>query len=194
VPGRLRALEDSPNLIEGALVVRGQLVFDVRERNLGRGKGATIRVGQDSSGVWLGPFDRGTAERRWDVRLSPRLPIELLLDGGSGSGDYDLTGLQIADLDLDVGSGAVELTLPAAGGYEARMEGGSGSLLITLPRNVGARVELEAGSGSFRPDDRFRLVHGERDDDGVWETDNYRRTDQTVVLHVDQESGSIRIR
>ena len=190
VPGRLSATRDSPNLIEGDLAVRGQLVFDVQER----ARGATVRLDQDSSGAWLGWAGGSAADRRWDVRLSPRLPIELVLDGGSGSGDYDLTGLQIADLELDIGSGSVELTLPAAGGYEARIEGGSGSLRITLPENVGARVELEAGSGSFRPDDRFRLVRGERDDDGVWETEDYRRGDTSITLHIDQKSGSIRIR
>ena len=190
VPGRLRALEDSPNLIEGDLAVRGRLVFDVQERS----SGVVVRLDQDSSGAWFGPIDVGASEKRWDVRLTPRVPIELTLDGGSGSGDYDLTGLQIADLELDVGSGSVDLALPAAGSYEAHIEGGSGSLRIMLPEDVGARVELDSGSGSFRPNDRFRLVRGERDDDGVWETDNYDRADHVVRLTIDQKSGSIRIR
>jgi hypothetical protein len=190
VPGRLRALDDSSNLIEGNLTVRGRLVFDVQER----GQGVSVRLDQDSSDAWFGSWDLGPAEKRWDVRLSPRLPLALTLDGGSGSGDYDLTGLEIDDLALDVGSGSIDLVLPATGSYEARIDGGSGSLRIVLPQNVGARVELESGSGSFRPDDRFRLVRGERDDDGVWETQNYGRADHAVTLNIDQKSGSIRIR
>jgi hypothetical protein len=188
VPGRLRALDDSPNLIEGDLTVRGRLIYDVRD-----GSTTSVRLDQDSSGAWFGSFDAGPPEKRWDVRLSPRVPLALTLDGGSGSGEYDLTGLQISELALDVGSGSVGLTLPAEGSYEARIKGGSGSLRIELPRAVGARVELDAGSGSFQPDERFRLVRGERDEDGVWETENYARADHTVLLRIDQASGSIRI-
>jgi hypothetical protein len=190
LPGRLRALEDSPNLIEADVAYRGRLIFDVEER----GQGVAVRLDQDRSGAWFGPIEVDASGLRWDVRLSPRVPIELTLDGGSGSGEYNLTGLQIQDLYLDVGSGSIELTLPAAGGYEARIDGGSGSLDIVLPRNVGARVELDSGSGSFRPDDRFRLVRGERNDDGVWETDPYDPSDRAITLKIDQTSGSIRIR
>jgi hypothetical protein len=193
VPGRLRALDDSPNLIEGEVTHRGRLIFQVQEGIRG-GQGASVRLDQDSSGAWFGWSDAGPPEKRWDVQLSARVPLELVLDGGSGAGDYDLTGLQIEDLELDVGSGAVDLVLPATGGYEASIDGGSGALRIVLPQNVGARVELDSGSGSFRPDERFRLVRGERGDDSVWETDNYRRADGAVLLRIDQSSGSIRIR
>ena len=126
--------------------------------------------------------------------MSPNVPIDLSLDSGSGSCDYDLAGLQISDLVVDVGSGSVGLVLPAGSSFETRIDGGSGSLDIELPGNVGARVAIESGSGSFHSGERLRLVAGERDGDGVWETDNYDGADYRVELSIDQGSGSIHFR
>jgi hypothetical protein len=190
-PGSLSALRDSPNLIEGDVAYRGQLIFDVDVR----GDRADVKLDSHFSGVWFGPFDFGDrAEERWDVELSPRVPLDLILDAGSGPCDFDLTGLQVSDLFLDAGSGPIDLALPSESTFEARMDGGSGPVTIILPESVGARVVLDSGSGPFGPDERFRLVEGERRDDGVWETDNFRTAEHTILLEIDQGSGPISIR
>jgi len=188
VPGHLSALHDSPNLIEGDVSYRGELIFDVQVH----GSQADVELDSHSPGPWFGPFNPG--ERAdWDVRLSPSASLDLTLDTGSGSYDLDLTNLQVSKLFLDAGSGSVELTLPSGSTFDAYIEGGSGSLTIVLPEDVGARVELDSGSGSFQADQRFRLVAGERDDDGIWETDNFDTAEQTVVLFLDQGSGGVTI-
>ncbi len=190
-PGYLSTLRDSPNLIEGDVTYRGELVFDVGVR----GDQADVELDSHFSGPWLGPFDfGGQAEERWDVRLSPDVLFDLTLDAGSGPCDFDLAGLQVSDLFLDVGSGSIDLTLPSSSTFEASISGGSGSITIVLPKSVGARVVLDSGSGSFHPDERFRLVEGEWDNDGVWQTGNFDTAEHTIVLRIDQGSGSISIR
>jgi len=190
-PGYLRALRDSPNLIEGDVTYRGELIFDVDTR----GEQANVKLDSYFSGPWFGPSGLGgRAEERWDVRLSPDVPLDLALDAGSGSCDFDLVGLQVSDLFLDVGSGSIDLALPSGSTFDARIDGGSGSLDIVLPESVGAWVVLDSGSGAFRPDERFRLVEGRRNDDGVWETDNLRTATHAIELSIDQGSGSISIR
>jgi len=191
-PGYLSALRDSPNLIEGDVAYRGKLVFDVDVR----GDQADVELDSHFSGPWFGPFDFGSGaeEGRWDVRLSPDAVLDLTLDAGSGPCDFDLTGLQVSDLSLDAGSGSIDLALPTGSTFEARIDGGSGCLTIVLPESVGARVVLDSGSGPFRPDERFRLVEGKRGGDGVWETGDFDAAEQTIVLRIDQGSGSISIR
>ncbi len=191
VPGTLRALEDSANLIEGEIAYRGELVFDVRVR----GAEADVEIDQRFSGVWLGPLDtlrRG--EQRWLVEVSPDVDLDLTLNGGSGRCEVDLRGLQITGLHLDVGSGPIDLSLPGEDTFDAVIEGGSGPLAISVPGDVGVRVVLESGSGPFRPAERFALVSGERDSDGVWETGNWRTADEQIELQIDQGSGSVTIR
>jgi len=189
-PGYLSALRDSPNLIEGDIAYYGELIFNVNVL----GDQANVTLDSHFSGTWFGPFDFGEhAEGRWDVKLSPDVPLDLALDTGSGRCQFDLSGLQVNNLVLDSGSGAVDLTLPSGNDSQARIESGSGAIAIALPENVGARVVLESGSGAFRPGERFRLIKGERDDDGVWETDNFDTAEHTVVLSIDQGSGMVSI-
>jgi hypothetical protein len=191
VPGRLSALDDSSNLIEGDITYRGDLVFAVDVW----GSRADVELDSRYSGPWVWSFDFADQPKgRWDVELSPQMALDLKLDVGSGRCDFDLTDLQIGDLVVDGGSGAIDLALPRGSSFEAKIDGGSGSIEIVLPESVGARVVLDSGSGSFRPDERFRLVEGERGRDGVWETEDFDTADQTIVLEIDQGSGSITIR
>jgi hypothetical protein len=123
--------------------------------------------------------------------LSPRVPLALNLDTGSGSYTFDLSELQVAGVDLDSGSGAVTLALPSGGAYPVRIDSGSGAVEISLPEGADVRVEIDSGSGSFRPTKRLRLVKGERGGDGVWETEGFTSADDAITVILDQGSGSV---
>jgi hypothetical protein len=183
----LSALVDSPNLIEGDVTYVGELIFDVDVH----GSQADVKLDSRFSGPWFEPSPWG--ERHWEMGLSPDVPLSLNLDTGSGPCSFDLTGLQISDLTLDSGSGSIELALPAGNTFEATIDSGSGAVAISLPESVGARVVLDSGSGAFHTSERFRLVAGEWDDGGVWETDDFHTADHTIVLRIDQGSGTINI-
>lgn len=189
VPCTVGKLSDSPNLIEGDITYRGTLVFDAPVR----GGRADVKLDSYFTGPWWGwPPDFGTApDAAWDVKLSPKVPLDLNLDTGSGRCDFDLSGLQINNLVVDSGSGAINLTLPADSSFEGTIDAGSGRVAITLPAGVGARVALDSGSGAFRPDERFEMVGGERTDDSVWETENYDTAEVTIQLKIDQGSGAL---
>jgi len=186
--GSLSALRNSSNLIAGSVDYRGELDFSASTQN---GRAMVELSSHFGGGVWIPGWD--TSDRRWDLQLSPQVLLDLSLDGGSGSSDFDLGELRLDSLYVDVGSGSVELTLPARRSFEAEIDGGSGSLVIVLPQDLEARVELDSGSGSFNPDSRFRQVEGERGSDGVWETEDYDHAEVSVLLRIDQGSGSIRI-
>jgi hypothetical protein len=187
-PGYLSALGDSANLIEGDISYYGDLTFDVKVH----GKQADVVLDSHVS-AW--PFWSWSdePEKRWDVKLNTEVPLDLNLDTGSGHCDFDLSRLKIDSLTLNSGSGSIVLALPSDSDFDFQLDSGSGSIAITLPQGVGARVTLDSGSGSFNPDQRFTLVEGERGEDGIWETDNYRTAEHTVQFTIDQGSGSISI-
>ncbi|HEX6384709.1 MAG TPA: DUF5668 domain-containing protein [Anaerolineae bacterium] len=210
--GHLYALEDSANLIEGTVSTIGDLTFDT---DVSGGR-ATVTLNDRNSGFfWFNPGNWGdvTGANRWEIGLNPNVPLDLRLDAGSGAVSFDLSQLTLNDLFLDSGSGSVELllsageydvvhnagsgstrlTLPGEGQVTAEIDGGSGSLVLFLPASMAARVEVDGGSGSFNPDDRFTLVSGERDGDGVWETPNYEDARDQLNLILDIGSGSVRI-
>ncbi len=188
-PGYLSALEDSTNLIEADVGYYGELIFHVTNTN-GR---AEVILDRYQPSMPFGQWRFGGDNTKWDVKLSPKVPLDLWLDLGSGSCDFDLSGLNIRSLNLDGGSGSLDLILPATSRFNGKLDGGSGSINITLLKGVGMRVTLDSGSGSFQPDERFTLISGERDGASVWETTDYAGADYKIDLTIDQGSGSIRI-
>lgn len=189
-PGYLRALDDSGNLIEADVAYRGELAFDVSTS----GDHADVVLDSYLQNIPYSHLDFDDGQAEWNVELSPDVSLELWLDSGSGRCDFDLSALDVSYLNIDSGSGNVDLTLSATSSFEGKLDSGSGSVDITLPEGVGMRITLDSGSGSFSPDSRFDLISGERDDDGVWETENYRSADCQIDLDIDQGSGSLRIR
>jgi hypothetical protein len=184
--GTLSASEDSPNLIEGSIDYYGDLTFEVEES--ANRADVVLDSHRNVVGISFGGLpDAGD----WDVALHPDVDLDLDLDGSSGRLTLDLRELSVTDFMLDVGSGAVEVTLPHASSFEGDIDGGSGRLEIIVPENVGLRVVLDDGSGNLRTDDRFVLVSGERDDDGIWETENYDTADYVIDLEIDQGSGAL---
>jgi hypothetical protein len=98
----------------------------------------------------------------------------------------------VADLFLDSGSGSIELMLPEDQSFDFVLDSGSGGVRIDVPEDTGIRVRIDSGSGSFSPGGDFDLVSGERNGDGVWESENYDDADYTIEITIDQGSGSIR--
>jgi hypothetical protein len=205
----IRTLDDADKLLEGTIVTYGEVVFQASEH----ASRAELSLRTRSSGrgdlfSWSGREDD------WRINLSPRVALDLELDCGSGSGEYDLRDLELRnlvvdggsgsfdlllpaeramDIQLDVGSGSVDLILPARGSADLAIDGGTGSLHITLPESMAARIEIDSGSGSFNPSERFELVEGERREDGVWETEDYEQAENRFEITIEQGSGSITV-
>ncbi|MBN1249555.1 MAG: hypothetical protein JXC32_17975 [Anaerolineae bacterium] len=187
LPGYLAALQDSGNLIEADVAYRGELVFNVNNIN-GR---ANVNLDTFQVGMAYGSLQSNREDAVWDVGLAGGLPIDLTLDAGSGSGDFDLTGLEITSFELDSGSGRIRLTLPESSSFTGTIDGGSGAITIILPPGVGLRLALDDGSGSFNPGERLRYASGDVDDDSVWETEGFGNADYRIELSLDQGSGSV---
>ncbi len=185
-PGSLYALSDSESLIEGDLTYQGELIFDVDYR----GDIADVNLDTRVVNSWGTAF-QGSPRAKWEIGLTPEIPLDLSLDSGSGSCDFDLSELIIDDLYLDSGSGSIRIGLPEDQSFHFELDSGSGSLNIDLPEDTGVRVVLDSGSGSFNPGNDYDLVSGEKRGDGVWESENYDSAKYTIEMEIDQGSGSI---
>jgi hypothetical protein len=142
-PTDISALVDSTNLIFGELDTYGDIDLDVSgdER-------VTIRLKQnDPNTGW--DWNLSTFDMRWDIGLTPSIPLDLNLDVGSGSLDAYLSDLQLSELYIDSGSGSVEAFLPS-GEYPFELDSGSGSVSLDLPAGLESTMRLSSGSGSLR--------------------------------------------
>jgi len=91
---------------------------------------------------WLGSGRR----LRWDVGLTPRIPLDLTIKGGAGNCEFDLQRVQVSELRLQGGVGEQNVILPS-GTYHARIEGVVGKLDLVIPYGAVVTLEINAGAG-----------------------------------------------
>ncbi len=103
------------------------------------GNTLTIRQGGDE-GRWGLPS--GRVRNRWDLALSPQVPLTVNLRAGAGEGELNFTHLQVAALDANVG----------AGSFGLRFDEPNPVPMAHLNLDTGAsRITLE-GVGNASPD------------------------------------------
>lgn len=212
-PVTIDALSGSTDLIDANVTTYGEMEFSAS----GSSDKSIVLRKRPNSGIFIFNWSFATRPTRWDVALSPEIPLDLTLEGGSGSADADLSQLQLEKLSVDVASGSFSLSLPESKqAYEADFEGGSGSLHIALPADtnltlsadggsgsinlqlpadVAVRIEvLGSGSGSLNLPRGLTQIEEGNDDEGVWETAGYANAAQRILIRIeDIGSGSVNI-
>lgn len=211
-PVTIDALSGSGDLIQAAITHTGEMEFTAS----GSSDKSIVLRKQPSTASFNWSFNI-TQPTRWDIALSSQVPLDLTLEGGSGSTTADLSQLQLERLKVDVASGSFVLDLPDSDqAYEGEIEGGSGSLRVSLPAdtdltlsvtghsgsvtlklpaNAEYRIEvLGSGSGSLSLPRGMDQVENGDDDEGIWETPGYARASQRLLIRiVDIGSGSVTI-
>ena len=183
---RLYALSDSDKLIDGNVSYYGDLTFDVNASN----DRANVRIDSRFSGLFFGFM---TPDEKWDTGLNTAPTYDLDLNYGSGGGDADLSQLTLSGGQIDGGSGHVDIRLPSTGKFTLNADGGSGGLTFHVPGKIALRVEYEHGSGGINPGSRLQLVNGDRNRNGVYETESFGSASNAITLIVNGGSGSINI-
>ena len=184
---RVAALADSPNFVEGEIQYGRDSLKVEKEYSVGGGQAVlTLRSGSRSTQFFR--FGQQTSER-WDLRFSPRLPLELIVNAGVGDMDLDLGALKVTRLELDAGVGSLNVTLPTdAGTTRASINAGVGSISVHIPSGVGARVHVSRGLGSVSIHSD-RLIRSGND----YVSADYDTAENRVDLNVNGGVGSISI-
>ena len=210
-PVKLYVLEDSSDLIDANITHSGQINF--------QGSGSDVKTVSLSHHSNLNApfFMFDSINQRADIGLTPDIPLDLTIDGGSGSLDLDMSQLTLAGLNIDSGSGSVEMSLAkSTESYPVDLNSGSGSIRMTIPEGTNANVVLDTGSGSVN----IRVAQGTalhidiqdsgsgstslpsgltqtrsgKDDEGTWETPGYSSAQNKVSIVVKNlGSGSLHV-
>jgi hypothetical protein len=147
----IHPLTDSTALIDADLRYVGEVEF----RASGEAqKIVDLQPAKRFYSEWLDPanwFGSATETLRWDVGLSPHVPMELAITGGAGQSQLHLDRLQVTDLRVNIGVGQVELVLPATT-YRAWISGGAGTLAVSVPTGANVEATLKTGVGTMQLD------------------------------------------
>jgi hypothetical protein len=210
LPVKVHTVSDKTNLMEGQIQYYGGISYSSSGN-------PTRRISLSPAGS-INFFINPDQSARWDIGLNPALPLDLRLNGASGSVDLNLASLQLSALTFDQGSGSAEIALPPSETvYPVEIRGASGSLNLTLSNKAnvilhlngssgsinihvpnGAAVSLEvvhSGSGSVNvPAGYKRISTGENNKVGVWQSPGYNTSKNQISIICDSlASGSFNI-
>lgn len=98
--------------------------------------------------------------QKWDVSLSPDIPLALHLKSGAASAHLDLHSLQLRELHLETAASVNEIRLPAnAGQTNIQIAAGATTVRIHVPKSVAAQIHLEPGLTNLKIADRFQKIN-----------------------------------
>jgi hypothetical protein len=145
----IRDLPDSDNLIEAEVTYIGDIEFASKAEQGYK----FVRLGQTPPREVLKPikdalgaFSR-RADLRWDIRLTPNIPLDLQINSGVTSNVFDLSKLQLDSLKINGGTGKTDLKLPTMGdSYKVSINSGTGQLDVHV--NQGANIDLRVNNGT----------------------------------------------
>lgn len=140
----IKSLVNSESLIEADLTYIGEINFTASGDTE---KIVNLRQMNAPSDWFSGIFGWiGSGQKlRWDIGLTPNIPLDLEIHNGVGECDFDLQALKVSALRIAGGTGEIHTTLPT-GTYSAKIDSGVGEMHINVP--VGAVVDLQASSGT----------------------------------------------
>ena len=176
----------SGNLIDGTLDLGRNDRLDREFTTRGDTQVVSLAARLTGPNVVL-PWNNGVVNSRWNVGLTPKVPLSLKVDTGVGESTLDLERLKVTDLSLNVGVGKSTVHLPATGVVTASIDGGVGKIDITLPRGMQARVRVNSGIGPVRV-----LGDFQRDGDTYTST-GYAGASNRVDLKIEGGIGKITV-
>jgi hypothetical protein len=169
---------------------------------------------------WLNPANwfNNRERLRWDIGLTPNVPLDLDIHGGVGEALLDLSSLNLSHVDVNGGVGEIDLSLPSRGDYDGylnigvgefnitipsgansdlRIKGGVGSCKVNVPPDLALRINARMGLGDIHVPSRLTRVNGGGEGiskSGVWETSDFASAERKVVIDFDGGVGELRVR
>lgn len=216
--GTVKALKDTDTLIDADLVHRGEVEFSVSGE---RDKNVRLRPTENVPLQWLNPANwfHNYRDLKWDIGLTPQVPLDVTVHSGVGESIIDLTDLRLTHVSLNIGIGATDLRLPCTEApYDAEINGGTGETQIDIaddaalhlkarggvgafkintPHDVGVRIRATVGVGDVNLSSRFVQMQSANHlvgKSGTWQTEGFEGANRQVTIDFDGGVGELRVR
>jgi hypothetical protein len=183
----------------------------------------TAKLTIDNEGVNVMPFsflgDFIGLEPQSEVRLTPDIPINLVINEVVGEVDIDLSGLQLTSLVVRGGVGDMRIVLPGQSEpYTAKIDGGVGRVRVEVQEGANVQLDISGGVGDFSidlPQDAPVRLDGDADvgnikvpsfmnlvterersvgRSGIWESGAYSTAEARIDIEFNGGVGSLTLR
>jgi hypothetical protein len=182
--GELKLQGGSPKLLEADFQYNVPAWKPVVESNTASFR-ADVKISQPQ-----GISASGDALNKWDLRVSDKLPTNLVTHLGAGNAEMNLGSVDLENLEIHMGVGELKLDLRGQPkrDYTADIKGGVGEATVMLPNsdNVGISATAKGGVGDIS-------VEGLDKRDDRWVSRGYDRAPVRIHLDVAGGVGNIRL-
>jgi hypothetical protein len=151
-----------------------------------RMEGDTLRVKVEAGPSFL-PFI-GPSDGAWQFKLSEEVPVDMKIDAGATSMDFDLSHVKLTRFKLDTGASSTSLKLPAEGQPFVEINSGAASVDILVPQGMAARIRTEGGAMSVSVDERFPQVGG-----GLYQSPDFDTAVNRAEIRLEGGANSVSI-
>mgnify|MGYP005815464257 CR=1 FL=1 len=211
-PVTIQALSESSNLLDAELTYVGTIYF----RTSGASRKTVLLARNEADFLLFSPL-YWDPSLDWRIGISPRIPVDIALDGSSGSSQIDLSQLRVnsikaemgsgeshwiapgvlqpATFTLESGSGSVDLQIQNGTQLTLTLSSGSGAVQVRLPAQAAARVDVRhRGSGSIHFPQTWLQTspEGKTRGEESWASPTYTQGERKVEITIKNAgSGSL---
>jgi cytochrome c oxidase subunit IV len=122
---------------------------------------------------------------RWELDLTPELPLDLKVDNSVGEMLLDFVELDLDSLLVKQGVGRMVIGLPEMVSEDVLLKQGVGVIAVEIPEDVRIAVDAQNGLTSVRFPGDFEL------EDGYYTTPGTTRTNADLLIVVEQGVGLV---
>jgi hypothetical protein len=138
-----------------------------------------------SKGRLHGAWDR----KKWEIRLTERIPVDLTVFVKTGDADLDLSGLKVRILDLEATSSNTKVKISnLVDEVSARIESRASKVSLSLPKDMALRIENHSNLSSAS----FSWFTLEETDDG-YETPDFDQATRKLTLYLEGSLTKLKI-
>ena len=122
---------------------------------------------------------------RWDLNLTPDIPLDLIIDIGAGEMLLDFADLELHSLYANQGVGRMVIDLPDTIAEKVLIKQGVGVIEVEVPENTRIAVDAQNGLTRVKFPGNFEL------EDGYYTTPDTSRTNAELLIIVEQGVGLV---
>jgi len=124
---------------------------------------------------------------RWNLGLSPLIPLDLTTEMGAGLMVLDLEELQLDNLLVEQGVGNLVIHLPAQGIDQVEVDQAVGQIRVSIPSGMALRLEVSKAITELDIPQNFSR------NGNYYFSPNYDEADEVIELKISQAIGRIEV-
>jgi hypothetical protein len=135
-------------------------------------------------------FQTGFSNRRFELELSDNIPLELTLNNGASSLEYDFSDVLLSQFNLNTGASSGTIKFGSkVDQLNGQIKAGASDLIIFVPKGYGVKVNNSSALTSLKTEG-INLTKNDK----IYESSDYSTNTKKITLELSSGATSITIK